>query len=367
MRNVVCSILLVIILTPLFVSGQIAIGDGAVLVARGTIATDADVVNMGAENIINLENADLILTGSDQLVSTAPPGKLKVRSLTVDGGGEKRLIGLWEITSRLHLLNGILTPDESDRATRLLFSATSEDAGSIIYTDSAFVNGYFYSVGNSFRTFPVGYANGLETTTAPVVFASLPAGQEVGVRAVSGSSGLVGTVEIEEVLSTRYWEINAAVPVNARIFLSAKDLSVDDPWVVIQGLGRDAAAEILGGGLDNEGFVGSELPVTMPVVALAIPRTFDITVHDLITPFTADDANDVLVIENINLTEENTVTLLDRWGVAHKVWNNYDGSNPGYDFRKLSPGNYICVVEYKLPGSSETKKKSQMITVLRTN
>lgn len=365
MKKTACSILLAIVVFPVCVTAQITIGGGAVVAARATITTNGDIANLGESSIVNLENVDLRLTGTDQQLSTALPGRLKIRSLTIDGGGEKRLAGQWEVTSRLHLLNGILTP-EDDRATRLVFSAITENQESIIYSDSAFVNGYLYSVGNSFRTFPIGYARG-EVMSAPVVLASIPAGQEVGVRVVNGNSGLVGTIEIEEVLNTRFWEIDAAVPVNSRISLSDKGLSPDNAWVVVQGPSRDAAAEILGGGADNAGFVSSELPVTMPVVTLAIPFTFDIAVHDLITPYTADDANDVLVIENLHLTAENTVTLLDRWGVAHKIWKNYDSSNPGYDFRKLSPGNYICVVEYKLPGSSQTKKKSQMITVLRTN
>jgi len=95
---------------------------------------------------------------------------------------------------------------------------------------------------------------------------------------------------------------------------------------------------------------------------------------DLITPFNADDINDQLKIVNIEYTFENKVTLLDRWGVPVKEWKNFrnydDSNNPNtdnFDFTKLSPGNYICVLQYQLSAGAPEEKQSQMITVLKGN
>jgi hypothetical protein len=81
--------------------------------------------------------------------------------------------------------------------------------------------------------------------------------------------------------------------------------------------------------------------------------------------------NDELYIENIGKFSFNKVTLLDRWGVMVKEWKNFtnfnDPVNPnqnGFNFTKLSAGNYICIVEYGSEGKMN-KKKSQMITVLQ--
>ena len=95
---------------------------------------------------------------------------------------------------------------------------------------------------------------------------------------------------------------------------------------------------------------------------------------DLITPFNSDNINDKLKIVNIEYTFENKVTLLDRWGVPVREWKNFrnfdDPTNPNtdtFDFTKLSPGNYICVLEYTLSADAPKEKLNQMISVLKAN
>jgi surface protein len=96
-----------------------------------------------------------------------------------------------------------------------------------------------------------------------------------------------------------------------------------------------------------------------------------VTIRSFITPNTADDQNNVLFIENIEYFPENTVKLIDRWGVPVKSWTNftnYSSSSPeqaDFDFTTLGIGSYICNVEYKDPESGNKKSKSQMITVLK--
>lgn len=363
--NILRLLFLSLILHPFSLLGQITIGDGTTMLVSGTITTDGNIISNVSGNTLNLERAELVLNGQDQDLFTAPASRVKIGNLTVNGGGVKTLSGQWEVTLSLSLNNGILTTDATDGSSRIVFSGSGLPE-TITANENSFVEGVFYSRGKHFRKFPIGSGG----VFAPAALEDIENGDvEIGMQVINGDARLVGTVEMESVLNTRYWVIDALEPVNSTIQLSATGLSTENPWIVVQAPGPNSAAEGLGGSLENFDFVISALKVTAanPIVTLAIPTTFDITINDLITPFTIDDANDVLIIDNINLTEENTVTLLDRWGVSHRVWKNYDSTNPAFDFKKLTPGNYICVVEYKLPGSTEKKTKSQMVTVLRTN
>jgi hypothetical protein len=86
----------------------------------------------------------------------------------------------------------------------------------------------------------------------------------------------------------------------------------------------------------------------------------------MITPFTIDDKNDKLTIENIELVAENSVKLLDRWGVVAAQWENYS-NEVEYDFSKLSPGNYVCIVEFTYPGESRKAIVKGIVTILKSN
>ena len=97
----------------------------------------------------------------------------------------------------------------------------------------------------------------------------------------------------------------------------------------------------------------------------------ELIINAFITPNTADDQNNVLYIENIEFFPENTVKLIDRWGVPIKSWtnfSNYGSSDPeqaDFDFTSLNIGNYICIVEYKNSTGGDKKSQTQMISVLK--
>jgi CHU_C Type IX secretion signal domain len=97
----------------------------------------------------------------------------------------------------------------------------------------------------------------------------------------------------------------------------------------------------------------------------------ELIINSFITPNTADDQNNVLYIENIEFFPENTVKLIDRWGVPIKSWtnftnyNNSDAEQADFDFNSLSIGNYICIVEYKNSKDGNNKSQTQMISVLK--
>jgi hypothetical protein len=143
--------------------------------------------------------------------------------------------------------------------------------------------------------------------------------------------------------------------------------------VVVEASATGGEAFNLGSSSTSETTITSSAPFTKSVLAIGASTKIDIRIHDMISPFTADNINDELYIENIGKFPTNTVTLLDRWGVLVKEWTNFtnfnDPLNPNQDlfnFTRLSPGNYICVVEYESPTQGK-QKKSQMITVLKIN
>jgi hypothetical protein len=138
--------------------------------------------------------------------------------------------------------------------------------------------------------------------------------------------------------------------------------------VVIQGESTNAEAENLLSVL-NGNEITSRRSVTKPVLAIGGSREVELVIHDIITPFSPGE-NDYLVIDNIEKFLINKVTLLDRWGGRVHNWTNFTNYGPpflnpdGFDFKTLSPGSYICIVEY---GDADVgfSKKSQMVTVLK--
>jgi hypothetical protein len=95
-----------------------------------------------------------------------------------------------------------------------------------------------------------------------------------------------------------------------------------------------------------------------------------LSIHSLITPTAHDANNNVLYIENIDFFPENTVKLIDRYGVSVKSWvnfSNYDTASPeqpDFDFSGLVVGNYICIVQFR-DNQGDKRNQSQMITVLK--
>jgi hypothetical protein len=168
----------------------------------------------------------------------------------------------------------------------------------------------------------------------------------------------------------RYWEITTDMSqIDSRIGLSLNGLeaftSLDGGTAVAQGLSTGILATNLGSSSESVDGVVSNSKITAPIVTIAKESRVVLKIHDLITPFGSAGENDKLFIENIHRFDFNTVTLLDRWGVQVAVWNNFS-NDTNYDFSKLGPGNYICIVQYGRAGG-ETKVEQQMITVLKTN
>lgn len=316
-------------------------------------AFDFSVINL----VINL-------TGSSQDVN----GKWVVKSLSIDGGGNKRINGPLTITNTLHFVNGLIVPNAKVLYVGDFASITGD-------SDASFVNGPFSVQQVGRLKFPIG-ATGLGY--APAFIENNPGTQEITMEAVATGAGLtpdVSSAELIEIDNTRYWILTAAdiAAINSAVTLNTLGVSVSNALspVVVEADMVNGTGFSLGSSASGSDAVTSRSVVSKSILAVGGSAEIELRVHDMITPFTKDGANDHLHIESIEKFDLRKVTLLDRWGGLVKEWNdftNYDDplspNTDGYDFAGLSPGQYICVVEYGFSGG-ETRKKSQMVTVLK--
>ena len=178
---------------------------------------------------------------------------------------------------------------------------------------------------------------------------------EIGVTGFTTGANLALPLNVSAIASNRYWQItvnNGSLSASgASLYVPGSSIDASQKLVVVQADDANGAMSInLGGGTSGD-FVSSFSPVTKPILTIGVGEEVDLQIHDLITPFNGDLQNDQLHIANVEFTSENKVTLLDRWGVVVKQWNNFrnydDTANPnddGFDFSKPEPWKlYLCV------------------------
>lgn len=328
---------------------QITIAPNSTIEVQGLIAVNGSVNNASA--LTGLTSAEMVLHGTNQTITTTAP--IILQTLEVNGGGVKTLQGDWSVTSRLVLNDGIVTVGPN---AKLLYSGAERAAGNT----SSWINGYLYIQGSGDLFFPIG----TPTTYAPVSVMSASAGEHA-IRAVSGDAAVGLPMDVDAYFSGHYWETSG---VEGRVALSLNGLEnflTDGAPVVLESDGTGALATSLSGTLSGS-FVESARAATSPILAVGRTAEFNLVIHDLITPYVQEGANDKLFIRNIEMTTSNTVKLLDRWGVLVKEWSNYS-NEVDFDFATLSPGNYVCIVEYVSPGNPNTAIAKGMVTILKSN
>lgn len=336
-----------------------------------TVAPSTTVVCLPETNITAQISGDLFndaevfldgsfhlnLTGTSQNIS----GTWGLSTLDLNGA-DFYLSGNLSVADNITFNSGIFHVPGS---SKFVFTGTSALAG----RPDSYIEGMFYSTSGSPRAFPVG------TTAqfAPLIFTgSIENDREIGVLAVEGDPGISfpDDPDVEEVMGNFHWQIATAdaQPVNAKVSLSLLPFTIpgDLGALVVQ---RDAtsSANLGSDATDSEDFVASARPVTGTVVGVATTTDVEITIIDLITPFDRNDINDKLHIDNITSQRfsNQKVTLLDRYGVLVESWEGAEvKENIDYDFSKLGPGSYICVVEYTKDGKDQ--KKLQMVTVFKS-
>jgi hypothetical protein len=356
------KIIVIALCFPFITKAQIVIGATAVLAASGnpdiTIQSTGPITN-NAPFDFSTTNLRIGLSGSAQKIT----GNFVLNTLALNGTGDKTLKGNLTITNQIIFEEGKLLVPATEK---ILFTGPSDGITLSELTNTSYVEGIFYNAGESPKKFPIG----IDNLFAPAVLTGEASG-EVGMKVNSGSSQLIiDNVELINIDTDRYWEITTDVTqIDSRVGLSLNGLdafiSTEGGVTVAQGASTGVLAENLGSASQTTDGVTSNSKVSGPILAIAKETNVVLKIHDMITPFGSPGENDKLYIENIHRFDFNTVTLLDRWGVQVAIWNNYT-NDINYDFNKLGPGNYICIVQYgNLDGS--TKVEQQMVTVLKTN
>jgi hypothetical protein len=339
------------------VSGNVQFG--AIPGSRVTISTAGDVINE-SDFTFEVANLKLSLIGSTQTVE----GNFVLDHLVVNGQAIS-LFGNVGVTSALDFISGKITVPATSNFSYRGPSATLI-VDQTVPNDDAYVSGAFYQQGGGERLYPVG----TESNYAPLQFTDLQETAEpVGVEAIPGAPNLhIDNPTITKILSTFHWQILISNPANinspVRLPLPLEgEIDVDNETaIVVQDV--NGSVQSLGSHASDLNLI-SERNVTSTIVAMAATTEIDITIHELITPHGSFDKNDELEISNLQAFTYNKVMFLDRYGVLLKEWENYAKGREKDFFKKLSPGNFIVIVEY---GDSKagTRRKSQMITVLRT-
>lgn len=361
---------LCLIFVAMHVRGQVTIATGTNMGAvDGTavvMETTGNLVN--GSTVFDFANTNLTLS----LISNAQviSGPWVVSQLNIVAGGSKDVSGNLTITKGIAFNNALLTPFGSGK---ILYTGSANDITGDFST--SYVNGVFNVRSNGRNFFPVG-TDGLGY--APAWIENGNGTDEVGVEVINGGADLAfdpSASEIQMIDNTHYWQVSSTgLALASQVTLSLNGVAgfgSELSPVVVQADNAGGQAENLLSAVSDGISVTSRAAVTKPVLAVAGSKEIVLRIYDIITPFVKDDFNDALHIENIEKFSVNKVTLLDRWGAPVRKWTNFtnydDPINPnqdGYDFTKLSPGNYICIVEY---GNVETgmRKESQMITVLK--
>ena len=321
------------------------------------IQTPNNIANNSAGADLSKAKLTFDLTGGTQSIT----GNFNLTALLISAGGVKTINNTITVTDNIAFTLGIVAPSSGGK---LLY--TGADDGLTGGNNSSYYDGIFYSSGSGSRTFPIGTAG----IFSPVTFEGVSG--ETGVRVRGENAALtVDGVEITAVDQERYWEITTDPSlVNSKATLSLNGLdafvSTEGSTTIVQAGNTGAQAINLGNSSSsNTSSVTTRGNVTASILAIGKEKQIIVKVHDLITPFGSNGVNDQLYIENIEKFDHNKVTLLDRWGVLVREWKNFTNEDP-YDYSKLGPGNYICVVEYGNENSS-TSAIEQMVTVLKTN
>jgi hypothetical protein len=355
-------ILLILISVSTTVLAQTTIRTGSEVKVKGVVSAKGLLVNNSDK--LDLTESQITLTGTNQTLSTTAP--LTIQGIIVEGGGTKTLKGDWTVTNNLTLTQGTLTT----LTGKIIYTGSTALSGS----NDSFITGILYQRGEGTRFYPIGVG----TTYMPMSLNGVKEDAiEIGVEGFTAGANLTLPLDLSAIASNRYWEVTPSGTYSgSTVSLYVPGASIDAASKLVAVEAENATngtAVNLGGGINGD-FVTSFTPATQSILTIGIAESVDLKIMDLITPFNADNVNDRLKIVNIEYVFRNKVTLLDRWGVVVKEWTDFrnydDPNNPNqdnFDFSKLGPGNYICILQYQLSAEAPEEQLTQMISVLKGN
>jgi hypothetical protein len=363
-KNISLCLVFLFCLTPFVARPQFVIKSGAKLSASyGLIGIQSNIAN---QSDINLSKCDLVLTGTNQQLSTTLP--ITTHDLIIKGGGKKKLLGIWKVGHFIDLQNGFVIPDNSNagHTGKIIFLGTEQPVGNT----NSFVMGTFFSYGKGSRIFPIGnqagfFPSALEDVTEPAI--------QIGIEVIEEDAKMqLKTTDGADYvfLTSRYWRVesdNGNFP-NSKIGLSYNQTtppfqSSNDLLVMTSLLPGGLVANLEQSRTDNQfTFSNTSIQSRDAIYTLATRPEIQLLIHNLLTPDTNQGDNQ-LVIENIQYYPTNKVILIDQWGGIVHEWKNFENNDTSFSYKSLSPGNYACVVEYSTPNGNH--RVSQMVTVLK--
>jgi gliding motility-associated-like protein len=346
-------------------SGPIAINKTATGITNGGVDLNFSEISFAlAVGNPNPNNGYLINT-HDQSVKLAG---IIVASNTPNT--KFRAVGRWDITKKLTLTDGKVLAG-TNTTDEFLYSG-GESGLTISSDNNSYVVGRLFRKGAGQLTFPIGKdvpAGYLPARLEDVSAAD--ANTPLGLEVKSGNATSVGfAVEptVKEIFPDHFWEftLGGSSFAGSNITLSDNLTSaffVNDGDRVILEKGLTSNQRSLGGRIGS-GFIFSNAPMasTGKHYALAKADVISVIIYKLITP-DKDGQNDALYIQGIEAYPNNSVTLIDRWGVVAASWKNFKNDDEVNNV-DLAIGNYICVLKY-INNGQEVNVKPQMITVLK--
>lgn len=351
-----------ILLQSCYSFGQVIIAAGTEMALGGspeiTLVSDKDLINNSTYDFSGAA-LNISLTGTSPQNIT---GNWTANRFVLHGSSIKQLDGNLTVTHQIEFHEGILRIQSG----KLLFTGNGDQ----VMTEpdrNSYVDGIFYQRGGGIRKYPVGR----NAFFAPLIFNDVKVNDaEIGVEVVPENPALSVSGALVEIDNSKYWQIHADDPseINSTVLLFRRNTGLADGGTVVPVQAEQTGGEAVNlfSGTPGEFFAASAAVVSLPILTLGRVEEVTLTIHNLITPFGDDDVNNRLKINQLEAFQTNKVTLLDRWGVVIKEWTDYDNTLTDYDFRKLTPGNYICIVE-ATDAQGNTQKKSQMVTVLKVN
>jgi CHU_C Type IX secretion signal domain len=369
MNKVNCLLIFLLGSSPVF--AQFTVASGTNIAANdGTDVVIAIKGNVNNGGSYDFSNANLRLTLQMNTTAQTISGNLTAHSLNLFSGQNTTVNGNLTVTNEMYFNTGDLIPGNSGKIlyTGVADNINGDESNSF---DDSFVDGKFYVLHSGRNFFPIGAAS---IGFAPA-YIDGNGKEEIAFEVFDEDAGLTfdPSGDIGEIDPTRYWQITTGdlAAIDAKVTLHSTGVVLtnqDLGLVVVQADNTGGEAENLLSVL-NDADITSRRSVTKPILAIGGSREVELVIHDIMTPFSPGE-NDYLVIDNIEKFTANKVTLLDRWGGKVHEWTNFTNYGPpflnpdGYDFKTLSPGNYICIVEYGDPDVGFSKK-SQMVTVLK--
>ncbi len=375
--------LLFLLILPAVSFAQLTVKNGTTITGAAPVklAIKGDVSLPPSSATADFSSWDFVLNGGAQ--KFAATGAITIAALEPASGttGNKTISGTWTITNSLKLNKGNLNfstvPGEEGKLIYAGANALNNSGGS----STSYINGpltilssggeLFFPVGNADGYFPIGLTNVSET------------GSLIRMEAVKANPNLSATADIKEFFPDRYWSfaLESGNFSGSQVRLSTAGTetfktSGEAGDLVVAESSVDGTIANLGSGNSDNNYVVSANPSSSKpkIFVLGKSTTVTVKVNPFITPNNLDDKNNALYIQNIEFYPQNTVTLIDRWGVQIKQWKNFknytssDFNQTGehaFDFSTLGVGNYVCILEYQDTKNNQTKKELQMISVIK--